>query len=111
VWPAGVVSATAPQLELAEIERASRKPTDSLHAYDYYLRGLTKFHLASRAGLDEALPLFYKAIELDAEFASARGMRSVVLLLAQDESLAQRSRGRRQRGRAIVPTRRDAGKE
>ncbi|WFU13987.1 winged helix-turn-helix domain-containing tetratricopeptide repeat protein [Bradyrhizobium sp. CB3481] len=71
---AGVVSAIAPQLELAEIERASRKPTESLHAYDYYLRGLTKFHLASRAGLDEALPLFYKAIELDAEFASAYGM-------------------------------------
>jgi TolB-like protein len=71
---AGVVGAIAPQLELAEIERASRKPTESLHAYDYYLRGLTKFHLASRAGLDEALPLFYKAIELDAEFASAYGM-------------------------------------
>jgi TolB-like protein/tetratricopeptide (TPR) repeat protein len=71
---AGVVSAIAPQLELAEIERASRKPTESLHAYDYYLRGLTKFHLASRAGLDEALPLFYKAIELDSEFASAYGM-------------------------------------
>ena len=71
---AGVVGAIAPQLELAEIERASRKPTESLHAYDYYLRGLSKFHLASRAGLDEALPLFYKAIELDAEFASAYGM-------------------------------------
>src|SRR5205823_10182858 len=36
---AGVVSAIAPQLELAEIERASRKPTESLHPYDYYLSG------------------------------------------------------------------------
>jgi TolB-like protein/DNA-binding winged helix-turn-helix (wHTH) protein len=71
---AGVVSAIAPQVELAEIERASRKPTESLRAYDYYLRGLTKFHLATRTGLDEALPLFYKAIALDAEFASAYGM-------------------------------------
>jgi TolB-like protein len=69
-----VVVAIAPQLELAEIQRANRKPTESLHAYDYYLRGLTKFHLATRAGLDEALPLFYKAIELDPEFASAYGM-------------------------------------
>lgn len=71
---ASVVSAIAPQLELAEIERAKRKPTESLDAYDYYLRGLTRFHLATKAGLDEALQLFYKAIELDPEYASAYGM-------------------------------------
>jgi len=34
-----VVAAIAPKLEQAEIERAKRKPTESLHAYDYYLRG------------------------------------------------------------------------
>ena len=35
-----VVGAIAPQLERAEIERAKRKPTESLDAYDYYLRGM-----------------------------------------------------------------------
>ncbi len=40
---ASVVGAIAPQLERAEIERAKRKPTDSLDAYDYYLRGLAQF--------------------------------------------------------------------
>ncbi len=71
---ASVAGAIAPQVEFAEIERAKRKPTESLDAYDYYLRGLTKFHLSTREGLDEALPKFYKAIALDPDFAAAYGM-------------------------------------
>jgi TolB-like protein len=69
-----VVGAIAPQLERAEIERAKRKPTESLDAYDYYLRGMPKLHNGTREAIEEALPLFYKAIELDPEFASAYGM-------------------------------------
>lgn len=69
-----VVGAIAPQLERAEIERAKRKPTESLDAYDYYLRGMAKLHSGTREALELALPLFYKAIELDPEFASAYGM-------------------------------------
>jgi len=38
--PISVVGAIARRLEEAEIERAKRKPTDDLDAYDYYLRGL-----------------------------------------------------------------------
>jgi hypothetical protein len=33
-----VVGAIAPKLENAEIDRAMRKPTQSLDGYDYYLR-------------------------------------------------------------------------
>lgn len=69
-----VVGAIAPQLERAEIERAKRKPTESLDAYDYYLRGMAKLHNGTREAIEVALPLFYKAIELDPEFASAYGM-------------------------------------
>lgn len=69
-----VVGAIAPQLERAEIERAKRKPTDSLDAYDYYLRGTAKLHQGTHAAIDEALALFYRAIELDPEYASAYGM-------------------------------------
>jgi len=69
-----VVGAIAPQLERAEIERAKRKPTESLDAYDYYLRAMAKLHNGSRETIEQALPLFYKAIELDPEFASAYGM-------------------------------------
>ncbi len=69
-----VAGAIAPQVELAEIERAKRKPTASLTAYDCYLRGLAHLHRGNRDAITQALPLFYKAIEQDAEFASAHAM-------------------------------------
>ena len=71
---ASVVGAIAPQLEQAEIERAKRKPTESLDAYDYFLRGMASYYRRTREAINEALPLFYKAIELDPDFASAYGM-------------------------------------
>ena len=71
---ASVVGAIAPQLERAEIERAKRKPTESLDAYDYYLRGMANVHLGSREAIDQALSLFLKAAELDPDFASAYAM-------------------------------------
>ena len=69
-----VAGAIAPQLERAEIERAKRKPTESLNAYDYYLRGMANLHQGTREAINEALPLFYAAIRLDPDFASAYGM-------------------------------------
>ncbi|WP_246738563.1 adenylate/guanylate cyclase domain-containing protein [Bradyrhizobium sp. CCBAU 051011] len=67
-----VVGAIAPAVEKAEIERAKRKPTDSLDAYAIYLRGLARFYqFAGRQANDEALRLFNSAIEIDPDFASA----------------------------------------
>lgn len=74
-----VVGAIAPKLQQAEIERAKRKPTGSLDAYDFYLRGLASFHaiaIGRKEAVTEALPLFDRALELDPEFASAHGMAS-----------------------------------
>ncbi|MDF2764903.1 MAG: adenylate/guanylate cyclase protein [Rhodospirillales bacterium] len=71
---ARVVGAIAPRLEKAEIERAKRKPTDSLDAYDYYLRGMSGLHLWTKAGNEEALTMFGRAIELDRSFAAAYAM-------------------------------------
>jgi TolB-like protein len=70
----GIVGAIASQLERAEIERARRKPTGNLSAYDTYLRAMPHLHRGTREAIDEALPLFYKAIQLDPEFASAHAM-------------------------------------
>lgn len=71
---ASVVGAIEPRLEQAEIERAKRKPTESLDAYDHYLRGLAGVHKWTREGNNEALSHFKQAIELDPSFASAFGM-------------------------------------
>jgi TolB-like protein len=68
-----VVGAIAPQLERAEIERAKRKPTENLGAYDYYLRGMADLQRGTSEAIGEALLLFEKAIELDPDFASAYG--------------------------------------
>jgi len=69
-----VVGAIAPAVEKAEIERAKRKPTESLDAYALYLRGLARFYqYGSRQVNAEALRLFNSAIELDPDFASAYG--------------------------------------
>ena len=71
---ASVVGAIAPKLEQAEIERSKRKPTESLDAYDYYLRGVAGVHRWTREANTEAVRLFSRAIELDPDFASAYGM-------------------------------------
>lgn len=69
-----VVGAIAPKLEQAEIERAKRKPTDSLDAYDHFLRGLACVYRWTRRDSDEALRHFGQAIALDPDYASAYGM-------------------------------------
>jgi tetratricopeptide (TPR) repeat protein len=71
---ASVVGAISPALEQAEIDRVKRKPTESLGAYDYFLRGMAAIYRETREAHSQALQLFYKAIELDPDFASAHGM-------------------------------------
>jgi tetratricopeptide (TPR) repeat protein len=69
-----VVGAIAPKVQRAEVERARRKPTESLDAYDYFLRGVASFNLLTKEGNEQAIPLFKKAIDLDPQYASAYGM-------------------------------------
>ena len=71
---ASVVSAMAPKLEQAEIARAKRKPTESLDSYDYFLRGMASVYQWTCDDIGEALKLFYRAIALDPNFATAYGM-------------------------------------
>jgi len=69
-----VVGSLAPKIEQAEIERTKHKPTDSLDAYDCYLRAMMYFHRWTGESINDALRLFYRAIELDSGFASAHGL-------------------------------------
>ncbi|QQS13867.1 MAG: adenylate/guanylate cyclase domain-containing protein [Rhodospirillales bacterium] len=68
-----IVGVLTPSLERAEIERARRKPTGSMDAYDCYLRAVASARLWTVAGLDESIALCMRAIELDPNFAAAYG--------------------------------------
>jgi TolB-like protein/class 3 adenylate cyclase len=82
-----VVGAIAPAVEKAEIERAKRKPTESLDAHALYLRGSARlYQFASRQANEEALRLFNSAIELDPDFASAYGRAAACYAWAKGNS-------------------------
>jgi TolB-like protein/Flp pilus assembly protein TadD len=69
-----VVAAIEPSLRLAEIDRASRKPTEKLDAYDLYLRALPHFYTLTREGVDQAMVLLDRAIAIDPRFALAKAL-------------------------------------
>jgi len=60
-----VVGAIEPKLRLSEIQRATRKPTESLDAYDLYLRALAQLHKYTEAGLRETITLLSQALAID----------------------------------------------
>ncbi len=69
-----VVGALEPKLKLSEIERAVRKPTESLHAYDLYLRALPEFHKHSAEGMRQAVIWLKGALAVDSSCAPAAAM-------------------------------------
>ncbi|MBV8361487.1 MAG: tetratricopeptide repeat protein [Deltaproteobacteria bacterium] len=88
-----------------ESQRAFKKPTNNLDAYDYLLRGRYYYARNTHAGNDQAKILFERAVELDPGYASAyvalgwaRAMAAVSgwsefpgEALKQAESLAQKA--------------------
>ena len=70
----GVVGAIEPKLRLAEMQRAIRKPTASLDAYDLYLRALVEFRKWTIESRREAMGLLRQALALDASYTPAAGL-------------------------------------
>ncbi|WP_047245259.1 helix-turn-helix domain-containing protein [Maribacter thermophilus] len=64
-----IANAVEANVTPSEWEQIDKKPTDNLVAYDYYLKAQEPFLLRSEVGLQEAIPLFEKALEEDPEFA------------------------------------------
>lgn len=81
-----VIGAIEPKLRDAEIERARRKPTDNIDAYDLYLRALALHNTVTYEDSVEALRLLGRAIELDPNYAVAYGLAAYC-------HLRQRQRG------------------
>src|SRR5262249_51806615 len=71
---ASVAGAIEPRLRRSEIERASRKPTASLTAYDFYLRALAQSYRFTEEGAAEAVVLARQALAIDPSYAPAAAM-------------------------------------
>jgi adenylate cyclase len=69
-----VVGAIEPKLRSAEIERAIRKPTESLDAYDLYLRALAQLRKNTEEGTREASVLAKRALEIDPSYLPAASL-------------------------------------
>src|SRR5258708_7455458 len=69
-----VVGAIEPKLRHSEIERATRKPTESLDAYDLYLRALAQLHKDSEGGMRAAVTILKRALVIDPAYAPAAAM-------------------------------------
>jgi TolB-like protein/DNA-binding CsgD family transcriptional regulator len=66
----------APSLREAEIERMRRTPTENLTAYDLVLQALPLCRMYS-VNNEKALPLLYRAIELDQSYSAAYGLAAL----------------------------------
>jgi adenylate cyclase len=72
-----VVGALEPGLQKAEIARATTKPTESLDAYDLYLRALQQFHLFTESSNQGARLLLHQATTMDGSFGLAKALAAV----------------------------------
>jgi TolB-like protein/class 3 adenylate cyclase/Flp pilus assembly protein TadD len=69
-----VAGAIEPKLRQSEIERASRKPTANLTAYDLYLRALAQSYRFTDEGFAQAVVLARQARAIDPSYAPAAAM-------------------------------------
>ena len=79
---AGALGGWYGRLNEARRGEAKRKPPASLEAYDLYLLGVERKHQYSKEGLNEAIRLFSRAVELDPGFARGWTMLGVAYGIA-----------------------------
>jgi TolB-like protein/class 3 adenylate cyclase/cytochrome c-type biogenesis protein CcmH/NrfG len=81
---AQIIQALHVTLTPSEEVRLERKLTSNADAYDAYLRGLQQESFFTKAGNEESVRLFEKAIELDPKFVAAMGRLASALTVASD---------------------------
>jgi adenylate cyclase len=76
----GAIVCTLPgRVEAATRDRAARKPTDNMAAYECVLAAKVLHHRSKREDCAQALRLIDRAIELDPDYAHAHAWRACIL--------------------------------
>jgi adenylate cyclase len=83
-----VAGTIEPEISRAEQERARAKPPASLHAWDYYLRGLWHLWRFSRTDVIEAQVQFRRAIQIDPDFGPSYAALSFAQLQVFNQGLS-----------------------
>ena len=73
-----IVATLRGRVEAATHERAKRKPTENMAAYEYVLTGKVLHHWSAREANAEALRMLDRAIELDPKYAHAHAWKACV---------------------------------
>jgi adenylate cyclase len=74
-----IVSTLPGRVEAASRDRALKKPTASMAAYECVMTGKTLHHRSTKADNAEALRMLARAIELDPKYAHAHAWRACVI--------------------------------
>jgi tetratricopeptide (TPR) repeat protein len=69
-----VAGAIEPKIRQSEIERVTRKPTESLDAWDLYLRALALRYQYTEKSIREAIVLLRRALAIDPSYGPAAAM-------------------------------------
>ena len=76
---AAIVGTLRGRVEAATHDRAKKKPTGNMAAYEYVLAGKILHHRAERSANEEAMRLLERAIALDPKYAHAHAWTACVL--------------------------------
>jgi adenylate cyclase len=74
-----IVATLAGRVEAARHDRAKRKPTGNMAAYEYVLAAKVLHHRSTRVDNEEAQRLLDRALELDPDYAHAHAWKACVL--------------------------------
>jgi adenylate cyclase len=80
-----VAGAVEPTIRRAEVSRARTKPTESLDAYDLYLRALPLHYSNIYERLAEAQRLLARAIEIDPNYSTAKAFSALTTVIQTNQ--------------------------